>query len=322
MNGFWKYFWTIYTLFFAIPFPMLIYYNASYGVDGEDTGPWLALTYLLLSIIAWGLVIWNLFSSLVLTPFRQKKAIQYLLDNGVSVEGVILESEKKGQRSNGSRVQSITFSLRNFSGAEIREAMDFVDTRPEERRYEPGKKVMLRVDREMKRQPSITLEASRPTLRMGRIFLFILVPLALSAAVAWYYVFSYELQSNGSGWRFMVFYHPLMLCPLILLATRFGFGKLISLFTGNPEKQLVLKYHGRRTDAEVVSVAQTGTYINEQPQMRFELRYTDDHGQTHSTTLKRIVPLLEMNIAQSKTLPIFYLMDKPGEVALAQDVDG
>lgn len=322
MNGFWKYFWTIYMLFFAIPFPMLIYYNASYGIDGEDTGPWLALTYVLLSAIAWGLVVWGLFNSLVLTPFRQKKAVQYLLDNGVSVEGVVIGNEEKGQRSNGSVVRSITFSLRNFSGAEIKDSMDFVDTRPEEHRYDTGKKIMLRVDREMKRLPALTLEESRPTLRMGRIVVFVLFTLALAAAVVWYYVFSYKLQSNGSGWRFMVFYHPLMLCPLILLASRFGFDKLLSLFTGNPEKLLTLKYHGRRTDAEVVSVSQTGTYINEQPQMRFELRYTDAHGKTHSTTLKRIVPLLEMNITQTKTLPVFYLMDNPGEAALAQDVDG
>lgn len=284
----------------------------------------MAMVCLLLSVILWGTVLWLLFRRLVLTPFRQKKILEHVLDKGARVEGQILENKIRGRRANGSVEQSILFSLRNFSGEEIVEAMDFVDIRPDERRFEVGKKVMLRIDEEMKRMPAVTLEESNPKLRPALISLYVLVCLAVAAAVAWYYVFSYQLQNNGSGWRFLVLYHPLVLCPAILLVSHLGFGKLFDLLlkTTSPENALELKYYGRRAEANVVSVAETGTYINEQPQIRFELKYNDYLGRTHAATLRRIVPLTQLNLTQAKTLSIFYLDGKPERVALAEDVDG
>ncbi len=322
MNLFWKIFVAAQTLFFAIPFPMLIYYNASYGKEDGVSGPWMAMVCLLLSVILWGSVLWLLFRRLVLKPFREKKILEHVLDKGARVEGLILESEIRGRRANGSVIQYILFSLRNFSGEEIRDAMVFIDIRPGERRFEAGKKVMLRIDKEMKRLPAITLEEARPKLRPVLISLYALVCLALAAAVAWYYIFSYQLQNNGSGWRFLVLYHPLVLCPAILLGAHLGLDKLMDLLTAAPKNGLELKYYGRRAEASVMSVAETGTYINEQPQIRFELSYTDHQGRTHAATLKRIVPLMQLNLLQVKTLPIFYLGENPSQVALVEDVDG
>lgn len=65
---------------------------------------------------------------------------------------------------------------------------------------------------------------------------------------------------------------------------------------------------------------QTGTYINEHPQVRFELEYEDLHGITHRTSYKKIVDLLEMEITRAKVLPIFYLADQPQHVAFASDL--
>lgn len=282
----------------------------------------MAMVCLLLSVILWGIVWWLLVRRLVLAPFRQKKALEHVLEKGTRVEGEIRKSEIKGRRANGKVVQSILFSLRNFSGEEIVEAMEFIDTRPDERRFEVGKKVMLRIDGEMKRLPAVTLEEASPKLRPAWILLYVLVCLAVAAAVAWYYVFSYQLQNNGSGWRFLVLYHPLVLCPAILLVAHLGLDKLLDLLVATPKNGLELKYYGRRAEANVVSVAETGTYINEQPQMRFELSYTDYRGRTHAATLKRIVPLVQLNLIQAKTLPVFYLADHPERVALAEDVDG
>src|SRR5439155_17483096 len=126
--------------------------------------------------------------------------------------------------------------------------------------------------------------------------------------------YSYMLENHGRGWRFMAFYHPLVLCPLILLVSRIGLGKLLKLFIGSPENVLQLKYYGLRTDAQIVSAEQTGTYINEQPQVRFELRYQDNLGKTHTASLKKIVPLLDLGMTKQEFVPVFYLKENPQQV--------
>lgn len=286
-----------------------------------DTTPWLALSYLLLSVIAWALVLWGLLSAWILSPFRARRDVLYLLRNGARKEGVILDSQRKGLRANGHYEQSVTFSLRNFSGTEIKESMELIDIRPEERRFDAGKKITLRVDERLKTRPVMVMDDSTPHLRPGILIGFFLGWLAIAAAIVWYYQFSYGLESNGRGWRFLAFYHPLLLCPVILLVTHWGIGKIANIFTGIPGNSLELKYYGYRTDAKVVSVSQTGTYINEQPEVRFELNYTDHLGQTHNASVKKIVPLINLAMAQAQSLPIFYLKDKPGQVAFADDLD-
>src|SRR5690606_6751385 len=95
----------------------------------------------------------------------------------------------------------------------------------------------------------------------------------LLLAVAGYYVFSYYYEGNGTGWRFLTFWHPLVLCPVILHVYRGGLSALLKMFVGDPEDLLRLKYYGRKATAQVLSASQTGTYVNTQPQVWFELEY-------------------------------------------------
>ncbi|AWO01106.1 hypothetical protein DLD77_05045 [Chitinophaga alhagiae] len=321
MKGFWKYFWIIYALFFAIPFPMIIYYNTGYRLDDTGSNPWLALFYLLLSVVAWALVLWSFFRGFILGPVKAKQDVAYLLREGARKEAVIVRSEQKGPLVRGFHTYTLTLAFRNFAGEEIKEQLAVVDSRPEERRFEEGERVTLRIDERLKTNPLLVLDDARAELRPGVLFLLMLAWLAIAAAVVWYYMYAYGVQHNGKGWRFLVFYHPLVLCPLILLFTRFGIGRLLGMLTGIPQNAQQLKYYGRRTSATVLSASQTGTYINNQPQVRFELQYTDRLGQSHTATLKKVVPLINMGITQMPRLPVFYLEEKPGQVALASDPD-
>src|SRR3546814_9789441 len=109
-------------------------------------------------------------------------------------------------------------------------------------------------------------------------------------------------------------------CALpILLFTQGGISSLLKLFVGDPEKYLRLKYHGKKTMAEVVSAKQTGTYINEQPQVQFDLNYEDSRGQRHRVSMKTIVSLLNLDMAKQKEIEIFYLEDDPQKIAFVND---
>src|SRR3546814_913787 len=104
-------------------------------------------------------------------------------------------------------------------------------------------------------------------------------------------------------------------CALpILLFTQGGISSLLKLFVGDPEKYLRLKYHGKKTMAEVVSAKQTGTYINEQPQDQFDLNYEDSSGQSHRVSMKTIVSLLNMAMAKLNKHENFSLKDNPKKI--------
>lgn len=321
MNGFWKYFWLIYTLFFAIPFPMLIYYNT---MDEETglTNPWLALGFLALSVVLWVIVLIDWCKKWVLATFIMRKNMLRLLKDGVIKDARVLSKKEIGTTGNGSIVTEVTCTLKNFVGTDITEQVALSDSKPELRRYDQGKTIQLRIDDKLKSMPYLTIDGVRIKIKTVRIILLCLAWLFVVAALLWYYGYSYVLENNGTGWRFLKFYHPLVLCPVILLFSRIGFGKLLSVFLGgSAESNLRLKYYGMRTEAQVLNAEQTGTYINEQPQVRFELQYQDDLGKNHVVSLKKIVLLMDLGEVKKAAIPVFYLKDKPEQVGFASDVE-
>ncbi|QJB34045.1 hypothetical protein HF329_23245 [Chitinophaga oryzae] len=320
MKGFWSYFWVVYMLFFAIPFPMLIYYNTREGLS--DTNPYLAITWLALSVILWIILVQRWFRNWILLPFKMKRNMDYLLREGERREARVIESKDGKQFKHDMITKGMTVSLRNFVGTPITEKLELVDTKPGEMRFEKGRVIYLMIDKTLKLRPYLTVDTAQADIKAGRMLLTVLLWLLIVGAIAGYYYFSYHLENDGYGWRFMKFYHPLVLCPVILFATHFGLGALLKLFSGgDPDTLLRIKYYGIQTMAEVVSASQTGTYINEQPQVKFELRYKDEYGKTYNTELKKIVSLIDLGMTRQETVSVFYLKDKPSEVAFADDLD-
>jgi hypothetical protein len=323
MKGFWSYFGIVYLLFFAIPFPMLLYYNTAYReVDSSGgTAPWLALGYLALSVILWILLLQRWFRKWVLMPFVMRKNILRLLKEGAIREARVIQSKELPAATPEVVTKDILVSLRNFSGTEITERLTVNDSKPALRRYEAGKTFPLRIDEQLKTIPYLIPDGVEVDLKIGRMILLFGVWLAVAAAVVWYFGFSYVLENSGRGWRFLKVYHPLLLCPLIILFSADGLRLLLHMIAGSPEADLRLKYYGVRTDAAIVSASQTGTYINEQPQIKFELRYQDNTGKTHVVSLKKIVSLLDLDSTKQASVPIFYLKEKPAQVIFASDLE-
>jgi len=90
---------------------------------------------------------------------------------------------------------------------------------------------------------------------------------------------------------------------------------------GSPQNAVRLKFYGKKTLARLLSAKQTGTYINEQPQVKFELAYDDEKGRTHQVSFKKVISLLEVGITQQEQIAIFYLEDDPQRIALVSDLE-
>jgi len=312
-------FWKLYMLFFAIPFPMIIYYPLS-GMT-SSTKPWWAMMLLILSLVLWSVVLIKLYKQWVAYPIKAKSTIESLLREGSIKNAEILSVRKVKSHKEEMNELELRTRMLNFSGTPILVDLHISDSQPYQRRYEVGKSLRLRIDKDLKGHPYLVPEGSQITLETGRLMWCIAAWLFVVALIIGYYIFSYQLENKGTGWRFLTFWHPLIICPLSVLFLFFGILGFIGKFNGLPKDTLRVKFHGKNAVATIIRAEQTGTYINEQPQVRFELEYLDAKGQAHQVSLKKIVNLLDVGITREKTIPIFYLEDDPQQVAFASDLE-
>ncbi len=312
----WGIFWSLYMLFFAVPFPMILYYNIkNESADIDYSNPWVALGILLASLILWGILLWGYFYKWIRSNFIAKRNFDRLKENGIPRTAVILSSELVSQD-----VFDLTLSFKNLVNTEITQKTSINDGKPGEQRFEVGKKIDILIDKDMASYPYFMFATSEAGIRKMIMTWTVLGWLALTALITGYYIFSYQLESNGMGWRFINFYHPLFVCPIVLIGYRF-FDKFISIFTANADESMIIKFKGIRTSAKLLSANQTGTYINEQPMVRFELEFMDEHYKKHKASVKKLVNLLDLNITRQEAMDIFYLKENPQQIAFASDLD-
>jgi len=318
-------FWKLYMLFFAIPFPMILYYNinSEYDINGlEDKNPWVALGILAVSVLAWLILLIAYFKSWVLMVFVAKRNMEKIKAEGVHREAEILKAVQLKSPLPGYESYGLSLSFKNLAGTEIVQQMNVNDSKPHERRYEAGKRVDLMIDKEVKHVPYLIFATAEVSIKVTRLVFIILGWIFLFAAVTAYYIFSYQYESQGAGWRFMSFGHPLFICPVVLLFYRFIGGLIFNRIGGaSMNEAILLKFKGLKTTAKLISANQTGTYINEQPMVRFELEFTDSSGQIHRASLKKIVNLLDLGTTKQETVDIFYLKDNPECIAFARDLN-
>lgn len=316
-------FWILYMLFFAIPFPMILYYNIK-GDDPTDlslVNPWLALGILAVSLILWIIILTGYFRKWILSNFTAKKYIEYLNKNGVPRKAEIIEAVKIKEESKYNSYE-LKLLFKNLVDTEIVQKTTVNDSKPQQHRFEAGKKIDILIDKEVKREPYFIFAGTEAKISILTISLICLGWLALVAIISWYYIYSYHTESMGMGWRFMVFWHPLILCPAILLLYRVGFPLIIRVFEGKKKGEAALiKLKGIKTTARLLSANQTGTYINEQPMVLFKVEYIDFQNHTRRAELKKIVNLLDLNIVKQANIDIFYLKENPDLVAFASDLD-
>ncbi len=82
------------------------------------------------------------------------------------------------------------------------------------------------------------------------------------------------------------------------------------------DRETFLMNEGIKGEAEILSREQTGTYINEQPQVKFKLLITTPM-ETYELEHKEIVNLLDMgSIPVGRKLPVMINPDNPKDIIL------
>lgn len=317
-------FGALYMLFFAIPFPMLIYYavNSEFDVNTlKDKNPWLALSIVSISVILWLIVLIGYFRKWIVQIFISKRNIEQLKSKGIFREAKILSAVKTSKPDAKFSTYELELLFKNLADTEITNKTSVTDAKPQERRFEVGKKINLILNRDAEKAPHFIVATTEVNINGIRVLGILLGWLAFVAAVIGYYAYSYETESFGMGWRFMSFGHPLIVCPAVLLFFRYLLKFIYRKLTGLEGGSLLIKFKGIKTWAKLIKVTQTGIYINDQPEVRFELEYTDNKQDVHRNSLKKVIGLLELDITKQEQIEIFYLPENPSQIAFVSDLE-
>lgn len=300
-----KIFWFGYMAFFVFVFPLFFSY-----VGSSTSSPILATISLMVGLLAWGIFICWTCRQTIVEPIKLQRNMRTLIAEGQRRQGTVVHKSLLKKQKDGNERVEVVVQFENLTGTSVQKTFAFTDSRPYQKRYEAGHSVNLRLSK-VPQSPSVILDDAqiRFSWKIG-FFACLFVIVYMIVTFAWHYA----TFSNGNGWRFLSLWHPWLMTPfmgLLLFNVTTIFGKLGGR---NQEREEKLILQGKKARAVVQRADQTGTYINEQPQIRYTLAFTDDKGKEHVVSIKRIVPLTELHLASTGTRDILYLPDDPEQL--------
>lgn len=314
-------FWTFYTLGFTVGLPTVIYYTSGDMEAPPQESAGMAFFYLGFGILAW-LIILVLYGRFFIQLFYlDKKQLEQTAKEGKTIIATITSCKQVGTVRNDA-IFDLSLAFTNLAGSAVEMPYQLVDSKPYEKRFGIGKRIEMRANTAGQNAVFVpaTIEVS---LVKKSIIFYSIIFLVLLACAFVYPVFCYQLQSNGNGWRFLTITHPWIMVPLINIpgaALIWLFLRYIGKATGNHEQPLRMILCGIRTGADIVNYSQTGTYINEEPQVRFVIEYQDQQGAKLTAQYKKVVPLLDLHKISKGPIEIMYLPTHPQNIIFYEDL--
>lgn len=316
---FWGAFLLFFALMFAVGVPVMMYAQASYPVplDGRTPPGW-AHTLLAVSVGLWLGLLYAYVDTLVLAGLRSVRRMHDILTRGEPRSALIEEVVSLPGSVDGFPQLRLRLAFDNLSGTPITDELVLVDSKPLQRRYEVGRTLPARLSRSPGPYPNMSLEGGTPEINRSTLWWRAVTGVFLVAVVASAYGMAWQLQNDGLGWTFLSLGHPLLICPLVLWVFVVGIRLLMRRLQADAAGN-ALKYRGVRTVAIIDDVRQTGAFFNEQPQVEFQLRFTDVAGQPQRAVIRRYVPLIDLATIPRDTLQILYDPASPQRVQVDQD---
>lgn len=310
----------LFITYFTFAHPCIIYYNSPHYSINTPNGV-VALFFLTLSFILWGIILGFILLSILKKGIIAKINMIHIDQSGRKIQGVIKESKILKEHKSGIISREITFKTINFSGHNILHKMVINDSHPKEARFEIEKIIYIKVDPEFKKYPYLFLEGTQSRINYS---LFLIWFGFLFGIVAYYY-YAYATENGGLGWRFLNTSHPLLLIPglfIFFVGLIYFIVKIFIMDNKTAKERLKLKFWGERAVANIINIKQTGTYINEQPQVKYTLEFKDRNGNLIQVHKKKIVSLMDIGqVSSEKYKEIFYLPENTEIFSFYDEID-
>ncbi|QES88667.1 hypothetical protein [Rhizosphaericola mali] len=278
-----------------------------------------AILLLYISIFLWSFFAGFIIYQLLFVPILKAKNFQWLQKNGATKLASIVDVKPIGNTSSNSL--DIQFCVENFSQTLIKDHIILIDDAPDAHRFDKGNTVYLKLDPNLSHPPNVIFQDSEFSNNYSKIVLRLLFSCAIIALIVYGYSVAYSYESQELGWRFLELFHPLILSPLIGVFViglfYFVFKKAFKL-----GKNVELLYKGIRCKAEVLSIHETGTKINNAYKLKYDIQFTDVNSILHRVVLSNLVSPIDMgNVRNERTIEIFYLPDNPQKAEFANVVE-
>lgn len=313
-------FWGLFIAYFILVHPCILYYN-SYHTSNNTPDGMLALAFLMLSILLWSVVLGFLLWLILKNGILAQRNLNYIEQHGKRLDGLIRESKVLREHGSGPALREIILEMTNFSGHRILHTMTITDSKPEENRFTPGRSISLRVDPSFSRNPYVFLEGSHSKVN----YMLFLPWFMILTGVILYYRYAYASESGSLGWRFLELSHPLIVIPASSIFAAGILYFIIRVFIMGKKttaERLKLKFLGEVTIADIVEVTQTGTYINNQPQVQYTLEFRDKKGTLIRAGKKQIVSLMDIaQLSSTKRKEVIYLPGHPENFSFFDEIN-
>ena len=278
----------------------------------------MTLNHLSFFIIAAIVIFWLLFvlKITLLRYFKLRRAADES-EKGRPVTGTIISVAKTGK----GRFQSVrmTVEFPNLSQTLIKEEFRFVDSRPEEHRYEEGNRITILIDDMAKGGPVAKISGGKTVV--GKGFLLLSAILLSAAFYGSWYLYKITQVQVGNDWsrvdELFMEDGPMPLMGFIFIGVLVfqwlvfrGISKLgSSKKTGNDRE---LKYYGEKTMATIQRYEDTNITINDNPKVRFYYSFTDRNGRIHNSEDSVVIGKLQIGLLPTMTeKEVFYLPQSP-----------
>ena len=238
-------------------------------------------------------------------------------DTGRPVTGTIVSCKKTG--SGRFNVIQMKVEFPNFSQTMIHEDFKFVDSKPEENRYEEGRRVTVLLDDMAKGGPTVKLSGGKTVIGKG----FILLSALLLSGVLYgtWFLYKFTLSKIQGDWSRIdeLFAHneamPVIgIVFIAVLIFQFFLFRVISNLGGVKKKvsDNDLKFYGEKTMATIVRYEDTNVTINNNPRVKFFYTFKDSNGREHRGEDAIVIGKLEIGLLPTMTeREIFYMPQSP-----------
>ncbi|WP_130867534.1 hypothetical protein [Chryseobacterium indologenes] len=310
-------FWGAFLFFFCVPFPIFIYMMTEELTTEPRNSLAISYGYLGFSLLIWGYIIVFFVNNLFVKTFQQRSTIYSILRNGIPREAAVTRYQliKYFPESNMNAIQ-IVLSFPNLRNTVIEHEMTFHDSKPQEKRFDVGKKVKVLLNPNISQEPYFILSDQKVAINPSGIILRgIFVGLLIAYIVGLYYYF-YMRDSFDFGWQFLTFMHPIIFSGVMTLIYVLVFQLIVGKFFKNKKDEKIL-FSGRNAKADIISVSQTGVTVNDQPEIMIQVGFKDFRGTEHIAVYKKIVTLLNLSsVPKHGNIEILYDENDPKKIMI------
>ncbi|WP_274585035.1 DUF3592 domain-containing protein [Neisseria leonii] len=292
--------------FFTFIFPLYFYYGGKWHNNKFEAVGGLVL----------GIFLWLLLFCVVIRRMRKHQKIRFLYQSlakqGQKVNARIIGNHT--QQSSRGAVVDLVVEFENLAGTTVQATMSCMDLRPQERRYEVGKTLILYLNRQSGEHLPFAIDGGEFNYNKTVDIVFLIIAISYSIAA---FIISHHLYSQGDGIRWLSFFHPWVFSPMIGIIIYAFLGKIgQGFFRGlNQEEKNRLLLYGLKTRGEIIRFDITGESLNDQPTMLIGFKYQDNQRHTHQIERKQTVFIHELSDwKKGDVVDLLYLPDRPAIV--------